>query len=298
MPLMFRDYFARRAALGDAPTFGPALRSPVASSHAMIRTFLQRVAHPFAAKLMEELDAAPAIEIDVSVSRLDRPVLERQARARESWSSRTTGAKPSRSPNRRWSKLRRARCWWPVSRTSARRRSCGCSRSGLRPRDGAVFEAGGADLMAGQIYIGQLEGRIRDAVEELDAGKKRIWYIPDIVQLARSGTHQGQSASILDQILPAVSSGRLVIWCEATPTERRAPADDAAVAAQPDRSRRRSNRSRRRDTLTLARGVIEQTRRQGEHPIPSRLRRGRARHRAAISRERRACRALRCSCSS
>ena len=72
--------------------------------------------------------------------------------------------------------------------------------------------------MAGQQWFGQLEGRIQRTVEELAASKKLIWYIPDILQLARSGTHQGQAASILDQILPAVSSGRLIVWTEATAT--------------------------------------------------------------------------------
>jgi len=81
-----------------------------------------------------------------------------------------------------------------------------------------VFEAGAADLMAGQQWFGQLEGRIQRTVEELAASKKLIWYIPDMLQMARSGTHQGQAASVLDQILPAVISGRLIVWSEATPT--------------------------------------------------------------------------------
>ena len=82
----------------------------------------------------------------------------------------------------------------------------------------SVFEASGTDLMAGQIWFGQLEGRVRQMVEEITVKKKLIWYVPDLLQLARSGTHQGQSASILDQILPAIAAGRLVIWTEASPT--------------------------------------------------------------------------------
>ena len=81
----------------------------------------------------------------------------------------------------------------------------------------SVFEASGADLQADQIYIGQLEGRIRQVVEELGKGRKLIWYIPDIVQLALSGTHSGQSATMLDQIIPAIAAGRLIVWAEATP---------------------------------------------------------------------------------
>ncbi len=80
-----------------------------------------------------------------------------------------------------------------------------------------VFEASAADLQAGQLYIGQLEGRIRETLQELDVSRKIIWYVPDLLAFAMSGTHQSQSASILDQILPALSSGRVMIWTEATP---------------------------------------------------------------------------------
>ena len=71
--------------------------------------------------------------------------------------------------------------------------------------------------MAGQKWFGQLEGRIQQTLQELAATKKVIWYIPDILQIALTGTHKGQAACILDQILPAISAGRLVIWTEATP---------------------------------------------------------------------------------
>lgn len=85
-------------------------------------------------------------------------------------------------------------------------------------RGWTVYEAGGSDLQAGQQYIGQLEGRIRALIDEIAQSTSRIlWYVPDLLQLALSGTHLGQSASILDQILPAVSDGRLLILAEATP---------------------------------------------------------------------------------
>ena len=87
----------------------------------------------------------------------------------------------------------------------------------IAPDGWSVFEARGADLQADQIYIGQLEGRIRQVVDELAKARRTIWYIPDIVQLAMSGTHSGQSATILDQIIPAIAAGRLVVWAEASP---------------------------------------------------------------------------------
>ena len=79
-----------------------------------------------------------------------------------------------------------------------------------------MFEASGADLQADQVYIGQLEGRIRQVVDELAKGHRQIWYIPDIIQLAMSGRHHGQSATMLDQIIPAIAAGRLQMG-EATP---------------------------------------------------------------------------------
>ncbi|MGO4684974.1 AAA family ATPase [Hyphomicrobium sp. 2TAF46] len=86
----------------------------------------------------------------------------------------------------------------------------------IAAKEWRVFQASGADLQAGQMYIGQLEGRIREVLQELDAGNKVIWYVPDLLGLALSGTHQAQSASILDQIMPAVAAGRLLIWAEAS----------------------------------------------------------------------------------
>ena len=72
--------------------------------------------------------------------------------------------------------------------------------------------------MAGQKYFGELEGRLKRVTAELAPEKRVIWYIPDFLQIVSSGTHTGQSASILDQILPAITSGRLIVAGEATPT--------------------------------------------------------------------------------
>ena len=96
----------------------------------------------------------------------------------------------------------------------------------------SVFEASGADLQADQIYIGQLEGRIRQVVEELGKGRKLIWYIPDIVQLALSGTHSGQSATMLDQIIPAIAAGPPDRLGRGDAEGHRAAGADQALAAR------------------------------------------------------------------
>jgi ATP-dependent Clp protease ATP-binding subunit ClpC len=216
MPLFFRDYFARRAEQGDAATFGPALLGPGVSPHHVLRAFLSRVLHPFAQTLIQELDAqqptAQPAGLLGSVGRFWK--IDRATDliiAPDAWRDELRLAEASlhQIP--------------PRSLLLAGEPNVGKS-SFLKllaeriASDGwTVFEAGGADLMANQMYIGQLEGRIRSVVDELSTGRKLIWYIPDIVQLALSGRHQGQSASILEQILPAIAAGRLTVWCEASP---------------------------------------------------------------------------------
>ncbi len=216
MPLIVRDYFARRTELGDTATFGPALRSPLASSFDTIRKFLQRITHPFAATLIAELDVTqPPAEPSGVLTSTGRFWSHEHAReiliTPDAWqkilatAERMLQQAPPRSLLITGEPL--------VGKTSLLR----LLAERVEPAGWSIFEAGGADLMAGQIYIGQLEGRIRSFIDELSAARRLIWYIPDIVQLAGSGRHQGQSASMLEQILPAISPGRLLIWCEATP---------------------------------------------------------------------------------
>jgi len=217
LPLIFRDYLDRRADLGDEAEFGPALYAPSASPAALIKAFLERVNHPLAAALLARLDGIMRASIDrgflTSFGRFWADQKEPEALIEpDSWSLAFATAEstllqtPVRSLLVSGEPL--------VGKTSfARLLARRVARQGW-----SVFEASGADLMAGQIWFGQLEGRIRRIVDELTVAKKLIWYVPDLLQLARSGTHQGQSASVLDQILPAVAAGRLVVWTEATPT--------------------------------------------------------------------------------
>jgi ATP-dependent Clp protease ATP-binding subunit ClpC len=226
MPNVFRDYLARCAARGDAITFGGSLTAWRVSSHDIIRKFLRAVTHPAAAALIEELDNIPSLP-----EALDAP------------NAPTEDTSALNAVGRFWKDQRGAEI---LVAPDGWRKPFALAESTLRQHpvrsllvsgepmvgkssflrlfaqriaaDGwSVFEASGADLQADQIYIGQLEGRIRQVVEELSKGRRLIWYIPDIVQLALSGTHSGQSATMLDQIIPAIASGRLVVWAEATP---------------------------------------------------------------------------------
>ena len=225
MPNIFRDYLVRCAERGDTIAFGPSLWAAGTAPNALIRRFLQTIAHPAAATLTREIDDAtpPASSSTSSSASEEVGTLKKVG---QFWTNERDAEFLVEPAD--WSKA------FALAENAVRQNSprsllvsgeplVGKSSflrllAGKIARDGwTVFEARGADLQADQIYIGQLEGRIRQVIDEMANARRMIWYIPDIVQLAMSGTHSGQSATILDQIIPAISAGRLVVWAEASP---------------------------------------------------------------------------------
>jgi ATP-dependent Clp protease ATP-binding subunit ClpC len=213
---MFRDHFAERERLGDAPAFDARVKNAPAAQHVVIKQFLERVHHPMATGLFLSLDSLRHESVDraflTSFGRFWTTAKGHDILIEpEAWTEALNDAEATarEAPVRSLLVSGEAR----VGKTSFLR------ILGKRlERDGwSVFEAGGADLMAGQQWFGQLEGRIQKTVEELNVSKRLVWYIPDILQIAMSGTHQGQAASVLDQILPAIAAGRLIVWTEASP---------------------------------------------------------------------------------
>ncbi len=214
IPVLFRDYFAARERLGDAPLFGDTAPAPAAA--AAVKALLERVSHPYAKSLINHLHSLQQTTIDrtflASFGRFWKDGKDTQALVEpEPWRDDLTGAEAAslEAPARSLLVNGEHR----VGKTSFLR----LLAKRLEGSGWTVFEASGADLMAGQKWFGELEGRIQQALQELAVTKKVIWYIPDLLQIALSGTHQGQAASILDQILPAITAGRLVIWTEASP---------------------------------------------------------------------------------
>jgi ATP-dependent Clp protease ATP-binding subunit ClpC len=228
MSIMFRDYFERCVGQGEEVTFGPALWRNGVSAQDTIRQFLQRVSHPAAAELIGELDD----ETPSSSSPSDAPRAESTSDTLKAvgrfweaprgidalikppgWEKAFALAEAAMRQNPPRSLLLSGEPL--VGKTSFLQ----LLARELAKQNWSVFEASGADLQADQIYIGQLEGRLRKVIDEIARANRLIWYIPDIVHLALSGKHLGQSASMLDQIMPAIAAGRLVVWCEASAKE-------------------------------------------------------------------------------
>ena len=215
LTLVLAEHFTARSARGDRPTFGPAIRAGnVNTTHT--EAVLRKIDHPDARALLEIITSTRRAELD---------------RAYLQTFGRFVDDDPERGLLVEHAGLTDLLEQGTAAILQPRPRSLlvvGDPRSGksayisllaerLQDKGWQLFEAGGADLQAGQMYIGQLEERIRKLIVELAPAKHVLWHAPDFLQLAMSGTHSGQSASILDQILPALTAGRLVLISEITP---------------------------------------------------------------------------------
>lgn len=215
VPGFVHDLLVRYAELGDRPGYGDALDKHPEMDSAPLVGLLQKIQHPFAPQLIAALR-------DWMDKRIDRDFFGTVGTL---WDP--TEQDPLLVQPDGWKELLATA---EAAMHKARPRSvlvCGDPRVGksafikllarrFQQQGWTIFAASGNELMADQIYIGQLEGRIRKVVEALHARRKLIWYVHDLVQMAASGTHQGQSASILDQILPAISAGNLIVIGETT----------------------------------------------------------------------------------
>ncbi|MDQ3806340.1 MAG: AAA family ATPase, partial [Acidobacteriota bacterium] len=71
-----------------------------------------------------------------------------------------------------------------------------------------VFEAGAADVLAGQQYIGQLEARVQALVRQL-AGRRVLWVVPNFHETLWAGRHQFSPTGLLDLLLPSIEGGEV-----------------------------------------------------------------------------------------
>lgn len=78
-----------------------------------------------------------------------------------------------------------------------------------------ILEASAADVMAGQQYIGQLEGRVQTLVREI-GGKRVLWVVPNFHELVWAGRHQYNPSGLLDLLLPHIESGAVKLIGETT----------------------------------------------------------------------------------
>ena len=79
-----------------------------------------------------------------------------------------------------------------------------------------VFEAGAPQAIAGAVYIGELETRIKQIVDELE-NRQVVWVFPSLEEAVYSGQHAQSPFGMLDALLPHVQAGGLTLVAEITP---------------------------------------------------------------------------------
>ncbi|HMZ22187.1 MAG TPA: AAA family ATPase, partial [Blastocatellia bacterium] len=87
----------------------------------------------------------------------------------------------------------------------------------LQQQGWLIFEAGAAELVAGQSYIGELEGRVQSLLKNLARNRKTLWFVPNFQDLLWAGQHRYSQSGILDYIFSAVESGEIVLIGETQP---------------------------------------------------------------------------------
>jgi ATP-dependent Clp protease ATP-binding subunit ClpC len=90
--------------------------------------------------------------------------------------------------------------------------------SELMDRGWTIFEASAADVISGQVYVGELEKRTKQMEDSLAAARRVLWYVPNFHELYYAGRHRFSPNGVLDLFLPAAEAGRICIVGEVQPT--------------------------------------------------------------------------------
>ena len=79
-----------------------------------------------------------------------------------------------------------------------------------------VFEATGSDVLAGQKYSGDLQGRVHEIVAQT-ADRNSVWVMPAFEDALWAGQHTRSERGLLDAMRPFVETGQLVVVGELEP---------------------------------------------------------------------------------
>ena len=87
----------------------------------------------------------------------------------------------------------------------------------LIERGWTVFEASAADVLSGQMHVGELEARVKLMQDNLAAARRVLWYVPEFHELYYAGRHRFSPNGALDLFLPAIEAGRICVVGEMQP---------------------------------------------------------------------------------
>lgn len=240
IPLTTLRAFAEARLSRESPAFGALLDDLDAAAVKRLAGTLE--------SLHDNLSPGLAVEVArASATKLDRAVLAGLGRLW--WGAETS--EPMEIPDDRLATLEaalgRGRSVVVVGEPGVGKTTLVRAVAHRQQRSGwTIFEATAADINAGQIYVGELEGRVRTLVDAV-RGKRLLWVVPNFHELAWAGRTTLNPRSILDLILPAIERGEMRVIGESTPdawarlvqwhrgaatvfeSQRLTPMDDAAT---------------------------------------------------------------------
>jgi ATP-dependent Clp protease ATP-binding subunit ClpC len=82
--------------------------------------------------------------------------------------------------------------------------------------DVTVFEATASQILAGQVFIGELDARVQRLAEGM-RGRSTVWSLPELQEALFAGQHHRSPHGLLDALLPHVESGTITLVAEVTP---------------------------------------------------------------------------------
>ena len=87
----------------------------------------------------------------------------------------------------------------------------------MKDKGWTIFEASAADVLSGQVFIGELEARVKQMQQNLASARRVLWYVPNFHELYYAGRHRFSPQGLLDLFLPAVEAGRICMVGEVQP---------------------------------------------------------------------------------
>ena len=93
--------------------------------------------------------------------------------------------------------------------------------------DVILFETTAAQLNAGAVWVGELEGRVKTLVDALRR-EPVVWHLPELQEALFAGQHSRSPQGLLDALLPHIEAGTIMVVAEVTPS-----AAELLVAARP-----------------------------------------------------------------
>jgi len=214
-----REFVAARIAGGEKPGFGSSLEGMTNEQLQFLQQFLPRLGTQESEVLLGELEQWQTQRIDVSflktLGRVWDAVSEHAADApieHDRLLGQVVAVEEALARTPRRSTLL-------VGEEGVGKSAIvGVVGRRLQKAGWTLFEAGHTELMAGMIYHGQFEERLRDVVRQLGGGRRILWLVPDFHSLTMTGRHQYGPASALDYLLPYIESGEIAVLAETSPT--------------------------------------------------------------------------------